>query len=97
MYTATMMYHFKPEHFEEACSLWEEEVAILAKDQPGFVRMQFLVSPPNALSIGTWRSNSHARRFMENGAFKRLVGKLEGLITDRPQQAVWDLKYYLER
>ena len=68
-----------------------------AKSQEGFVRMQFLAARPRAMAIGTWEDNSHARAFMETGAFKTMMGKLQAMVTGQPQQAIWDLKYYASK
>ncbi len=96
MYTATMLYQFRPEHFEEACKLWEEEIFAHAERQDGFVRMQLLVAPPKALAIGTWKSSSYARKFMETGVFKRLMKRLEEMISQPPEQSIWDLRLFAE-
>lgn len=97
MYTATMLYHFKDDSFDSACEVWKNEIIEHAKAQPGFVRMQLLVARPKALAIGTWENNAHARTFMETGAFKRLVAKLQGAMAEQPQQTIWDLKYFEEK
>ncbi len=97
MYTATMLYHFRDEAFDSACEIWRNEIIEHAKRRPGFVRMQFLAARPKALAIGTWESNAHARSFMETGAFKRLMARLQGLVLEQPQQTIWDLKYFEER
>jgi len=97
MYTATMTYNFRPGSFEEGCKVWEEEVFNLAKEQPGFIRMQLLVKPPQALAMGTWSSNSCARKFMETGVFKRLMARLETMVVSRPEQTIWDLKLFAEK
>lgn len=34
---------------------------------------------------------------METGVFKRLMGKLQGLVSERPRQTIWDLKYFASR
>lgn len=97
MYTATMLYHFRDEAFDEACAIWNEEIMEHARLQPGFVRMQFLVARPRALAIGTWVDNGHARRFMQTGVFQRLLARLQGLTAAAPQQTIWDLKYFSQR
>ena len=97
MYTATMLYHFREEAFDEACEIWKTEVMERAQSQPGFVRMQFLVSRPNAMALGTWEGNAHARRFMETGVFKRLLARLSGMVASSPEQTIWDLKYFAEK
>ena len=97
MYTATMLYHFKEDSFDSACEIWKNEVMEHARSQPGFIRMQFLVARPNALALGTWKDNADARRFMETGVFKEMVGKLQGMTAEQPQQTIWDLKYYASR
>jgi len=97
MYTATMTYHFKPEAFDTACAIWEQEVFVHAREQEGFVRMQLLVAPPAALAIGTWKSNADARRFMETGVFRALMQKLDAMIDKVPEQKVWDLRLYAEK
>ena len=97
MYTATMLYQFKEEAFEEACAIWNEEIMEHARTQPGFIRMQLLVDRPKALAIGTWETNDDARRFMQTGVFRRLLGRLTGLTSQPPQQTIWDLRYYRER
>jgi quinol monooxygenase YgiN len=94
MYTATMQYQFKDEAFDQACEIWNREILEHAKSHAGFVRMQLLTARPRALAIGTWEDNEHARAFMETGAFKALMGKLQPMVTGQPQQAIWDLKYY---
>ncbi|HUX20495.1 MAG TPA: hypothetical protein VMW69_04595 [Spirochaetia bacterium] len=96
MYTATMLYRFLPGKFEDACRLWEEEIFNHAKGQPGFVRMQLLTAPPVAMAIGTWKSSSYARRFMGTGVFKELMSKLDAMLTEAPEQAVWDLRHFAE-
>lgn len=97
MYTATMLYAFKDETFDQACQVWKDEIMEHAKTQKGFVRMQLLVARPRALAIGTWEDSLHARAFMETGVFKKLMGKLQGLVADQPQQTIWDLKYFASR
>lgn len=97
MYTATMLYRFKEESFEEACEIWKNEVMEHARSQPGFVRMQFLVARPNALAIGTWEEHAHARKFMETGVFKRLLDRLSSLVVANPEQRIWELKYFVQK
>jgi quinol monooxygenase YgiN len=94
MYTATMLYHFKPESFAQACEIWKNEILEHAKTQKGFVRMQLLAASPRAMAIGTWEDNLHARAFMETGVFKRLMEKLQTMAAEPPQQSIWDLKYF---
>ena len=97
MYTATMLYRFKDDSFDEACEIWKNEVMEHAQKQPGFVRMQFLVARPNALALGTWEDSAHARRFMETGVFKRLLASLSSMVTTNPEQTIWDLKYFAQK
>jgi len=94
MYTATILYHFKQENFDQACEIWKNEVMEHAKAQPGFVRMQFLVDQPKALAIGTWEDGGYARKFMETGVFKRLLARVTNMVTADPEQTIWDLKYF---
>jgi quinol monooxygenase YgiN len=96
MYTATMLYQFRVEAFDQACEIWKNQIFEHARSQPGFVRMQLLTAPPKALAIGTWRSDAHARKFMETGVFKRLLGRLQDLMAEQPQQSVWELRFYAE-
>ncbi len=93
MYTATMMYAFKEEAFDQACEIWRDEVLEHARTQKGFIRMQFLTARPKALAIGTWEDNVHARAFMQTGVFKRLMGRLQQLVSEQPEQTIWDLTY----
>ena len=97
MYTATMLYRFKDESFDEACEIWKSEVMEHARSQPGFVRMQFLVARPQALAMGTWEDNTHARQFMETGVFKRLLARLSSFVVASPEQTIWDLKYFAQK
>ncbi len=97
MYTATMLYRFKEESFDEACEIWKSEVMEHARSQPGFIRMQLLVNRPAAMAVGTWEDNAHARRFMETGVFKRLLARLSQMVTASPEQTIWNLKYFAER
>jgi quinol monooxygenase YgiN len=97
MYTATMLYTFRDEGFDRACEIWRDEILEHARTQEGFVRMQFLTARPRALAIGTWEDNRHARAFMETGVFKRLMEKLLGLVSEQPQQTIWELEYFASR
>jgi quinol monooxygenase YgiN len=97
MYTATMVYHFKDESFDAACEVWKQEIIEHAKNQPGFVRMQFLAARPKAMAIGTWENNASARGFMETGVFKKLMAKVQPMMAEQPQQTTWDLKYFAEK
>jgi heme-degrading monooxygenase HmoA len=97
MYTATMLYRFKDESFDEACEIWKNEVMEQARSQPGFVRMQLLVARPQAMAMGTWEDNAHARQFMETGVFKRLLARLASLVVANPEQTIWDLKYFEQK
>ena len=97
MYTATMLYRFKEESFDEACEIWRSEVMEHAHSQPGFVRMQLLIARPNALAMGTWEDNIFARRFMETGVFKRLLDRLSSMVVASPEQTIWDLKYFMQK
>jgi quinol monooxygenase YgiN len=97
MYTATMVYHFKDDSFDNACEIWKHEIIEHAAAQQGFVRMQFLVARPRAMAIGTWVDNDAARRFMETGVFKRLMAQVQGMVVEQPHQTVWDLKYFAEK
>ena len=94
MYTATMHYRIRPEGFGLACEIWNKHVIEAARNQPGFVRMQFLVSEPEALAIGTWRDRSDAENFMKTGVFSRLMAELEPLCESPPQPKIWDLRYF---
>jgi len=97
MYTATMLYRFTEESFDQACEIWKNEIMEHARAQPGFVRMQLLVARPNALALGTWEDNADARRFMETGVFKRLLARLSSMVASAPEQTIWDLKYFAEK
>jgi heme-degrading monooxygenase HmoA len=97
MYTATMLYRFKEESFDEACEIWKSEVMEHARTQAGFIRMQLLVARPNAMAVGTWEDNAHARRFMETGVFKRLLARLSSMVVSSPEQTIWDLKYFAQK
>ena len=97
MYTATMEYEFKEDRFDEASLLWRDEVLYLAKKQAGFVRMQFLVSSPKAMAIGTWKSDEDAKNFMQTGVFKDLMEKLKDMISSEPKPQIWDLLYFAEK
>ena len=96
MYTATVEYEFKEELFQDACSIWEENVFNLARKQNGFVRMQFLTASPKALAIGTWQDASYAQAFMQTGVFKDLLGKLRPLLVEEPRPRVWDLACFAQ-
>ncbi len=97
MYSATVIYEFREESFEEACLLWEKEVFTLAVKQPGFVRMQFLTAPPRAMAMGTWEDESYARAFMQTGVFKRLLEKMKPMLASDPRPQVWDLRYFARK
>jgi len=97
MYTATMLYHFRDDAFDTACEIWNGQILQHARTQPGFVRMQLLTARPKAMAIGTWEHNTNARAFMETGVFKQLMGKLEGMVVEQPQQTIWELKYFASR
>ncbi len=97
MYTATMLYRFKEESFDEACEVWKTEVMEHARAQPGFIRMQLLVNRPSAMALGTWEDNASARKFMETGVFKRLLARLSSMVASAPEQTIWDLKYFAEK
>lgn len=56
-----------------------------------------LTARPRALAIGTWEDNRDARAFMETGAFKTLMGKLQAVVVGQPEQAIWNLKYYASK
>ena len=94
MYTATMTYHFRDESFDAACEIWKDQILDHAKTQPGFVRMQLLTARPRAMAIGTWEESRFARAFMETGVFRDMMGRLQGMTAEQPQQAIWDLRYF---
>lgn len=95
MYTAVMEYEFLPEHFDEACTIWHDEVIQLATRQTGFVRMQFMVRDGSkALAIGTWENQDAAQAFMRTGVFKQLLAKLSGMLVSQPNPTIWDTRYY---
>lgn len=97
MYTAVMEYHFKQEDFEEACRIWKEQVIELAKDQKGFVRMQFLTRTGGyAMAIGTWEATEYAQAFMKTGVFIELLENLEDMLEEKPSPVIWETKYYAE-
>ncbi len=96
MYTATIEYTFKEEGFKEACEIWEKSVLTLARQQEGFVRMQFLTAPPKALAMGTWQDASYAQAFMQTGVFKDLLEKLQPLLEGDPRPKIWDLAYFAQ-
>lgn len=96
MYTATIIYEFKKECFDEACLLWKKQVLDLAKERDGFVRMQFLTAEPQAMAMGTWKDASYAQAFMKSGVFQTLLQNMEGMMEGEPQPRVWNLKYFEE-
>jgi quinol monooxygenase YgiN len=59
--------------------------------------MQLLTARPNALALGTWDDNLHARAFMETGVFKKLMARLQPMVAEQPQQTIWELKYFASR
>ena len=89
-----MDYKFINQDFDKACDLWERQVLRMAKNQPGFIRMQFLVNPPSAMAIGTWRNKSDAEAFMQTGVFKDLMAVLSVSCDGQPVPRTWDLKYF---
>ena len=91
-----MNYRFKPEVFDEACSLWEHHVFDSARKQAGFVRMQLLVDTPQAMAIGTWRNKSDAEAFMQTGVFKKLMAAIEGYCDGQPTPHIWELRNFSE-
>jgi hypothetical protein len=91
MYTATMRYQFIDGKFEEGCALWRELVLDEARKAPGLVRMQFLVSRPAALAIGTWQDKTYAEAFMRTGVFKRLMERIRGSLAADPSPEQWSL------
>lgn len=99
MFTATMEYIFKDNKLVEAGEIWENDVLVLAKKQPGFVRMQFLTGADGkrALAIGTWEDKSNAEAFMQTGVFKDLMEKIKDTLEEDPKPLIWDLKYYAEK
>jgi quinol monooxygenase YgiN len=56
--------------------------------------MQFLVSTPEAMAIGTWEDESYAQAFMKTGVFKELVESLESYLDGDPRAKVWNLLYF---
>ena len=94
MYTATMLYHFKEDSFDTACEIWKNEVMEHARSRAGVHQDAVPGGPPDALALGTWEDNDHARRFMETGVFKRLLGRLSDMVAASPEQKIWDLKYF---
>jgi len=34
---------------------------------------------------------------METGVFKTLMGRLEAMVAEQPQQTIWDLKYFASK
>ena len=97
MYTATMEYRFKADHFDSACRLWEEIVLKAALKREGFIRMQFLVASPSALAVGTWKTREDAMAFMETGVFRTLKDKLGPYLDGEPQPKIWDLLHFAEK
>jgi len=49
------------------------------------------------MAIGTWDDTARARAFMETGVFKRLMGTVQPMMAEQPQQSLWDLKYFAEK
>ena len=94
MYTATVLYEFKEDAFQEACEIWERDILDLAARQPGFVRMQLLTAPPRAMAMGTWEDPSCAQAFMQTGVFRDLLEKLAPLMTNEPRPEIWDLRCF---
>lgn len=97
MYTATAHYQFKDNAIDEAALIWKEEILDLAKHQPGFVRMQFLVQGCDALAIGNWESQKDAQAFMQTGIFVQLKKRLEALSKREPIVTHWQLKYFEQK
>jgi quinol monooxygenase YgiN len=97
MFTAMMEYTFKPEFLDDACKLWEDHVLSIAKQQKGFVRLQFYTKPDgSALALGTWETKEDAQAFMATGVFKDLLEKLTDKTAELPKHQTWDLKYFAE-
>lgn len=95
MHTAMMNYRFVPEHLDEACAIWEAEVLAVARNQPGFVRMQLYTRPTGeGLAIGTWVTRDHAEAFMRTGVFQQLLRRLAGMTTEPPAPSRWELRAF---
>ena len=98
MHTAVMEYQFKKEGFEKAVKIWEEEVIELAKEQPGFVRMQLLTRDNQyALAIGTWKSPEFAQAFMRTGVFIKLLDKLDAFLVGKPNPVIWQTHLFVQK
>jgi heme-degrading monooxygenase HmoA len=97
MFTATMLYNFKADKFEEACQIWEKEVLTNAQEQPGFIRLEFFSNENQALAIGYWEYQKNAQDFMATGVFKRLTEKLQDHFVNAPEANQWRMLYCSER
>ena len=91
MYTATMRYQPKAEHFEAALAAWKRLVLEEAKKAEGLVRMQLLRGDNVFLAIGTWKDKSFAEAFMQTGVFKTLTQELDGMLVEKPSPELWTL------
>lgn len=98
MYTAIMMYHFKPERLVEAFALWRDGVANRITLQPGFIAVQFFHEPGGkAIAIGQWESQSHAEAFMRTGVFADLLKSFDGMMMESPHGGAYTLAYSEQR
>lgn len=96
MYTATMRYQIKPEHFEEALAAWKRLVLEEAKKAEGLVRMQLLRGDDSFLAIGTWEDKSFAEAFMQTGVFKTLTQEIDGMLAAKPSPELWRLDAFYQ-
>lgn len=96
MYTATMRYRVKQEHYEEAIAAWKRLVLEEAKKAEGLVRMQLLRGDDSFFAIGTWKEKSYAEAFMRTGVFKTLTQELDGMLTEKPSPELWTLDTFYQ-
>jgi len=96
MYTATMRYRAKQEHFEAALAAWKRLVLEEAKKAKGLVRMQLLRGDDSFLAIGTWKEKSFAEAFMQTGVFKTLTQELDGMLVEKPAPELWKLDAFFQ-
>ncbi|HOS36369.1 MAG TPA: antibiotic biosynthesis monooxygenase [Treponemataceae bacterium] len=96
MYTATMRYQPKPEHFEAALDAWKRLVLEEAKKAEGLVRMQLLRGDNVFLAIGTWMEKSFAETFMQTGVFKTLTQEIDGMLVEKPLPELWKLDAFFQ-
>ena len=90
---------FLPEKINEARRIFTDEIVPTIRKQNGLIDVRLLeptVKTEDFISITEWKTKVDADAYDNNGIYRKLVNKLEPLLTKKPELKTYTIEEVFE-